>query len=238
MRFVPKESYELSVILPCLNEEQTVGLCVEEAEGFFRKYQVKGEVLVVDNGSTDRSAVAAFSKGARVLQEPKKGYGNAICAGIRYSRGKVLIIADCDMTYDLRHLEKMYEMLRTGDCDMVIGNRYVGGMEPGSMSLSHKWGVRMLSFCARKRFRTDVYDFHCGLRGMTREAAGRLEFHTGGMEFATEMIAQAARQGLVIGQVPVRLRRCTWERTSKLRTVKDGFRHMRYILLPGIHSGV
>lgn len=230
MKMPEKESLELSVIMPCLNEESTVGHCVDEAREFMRKYRINGEVLVVDNGSEDESAVIAQRHGARVITEEKSGYGNAIRAGITASKGKVLIVGDCDTTYDFLHLEEMYQPLAEGKCDMVIGNRYAGGIEPGAMSWSHRWGVRFLSFCARIRFRTDVYDFHCGLRGLTRKTAQTLDLHTEGMEFATEMIGEAAENHLRITQTPVVLRKCEYKRESKLRTVQDGFRHLIYIL--------
>lgn len=230
MKMMTKESLELSVIMPCLNEESTVGHCVDEAWEFIRKYDIKGEVLVVDNGSVDASSIVAARHGARVITESKPGYGNAIRAGIAESLGKVLIVGDCDTTYDFLHMESLYQPLAEGKCDMVIGNRYAGGIGPGAMSLSHRWGVRFLSLCGRIRFHTDVYDFHCGLRGLTRKAAQTLDFHTEGMEFATEMIAEAARCRLCITQVPVVLQKCEYKRQSKLRTIKDGFRHLRYIV--------
>lgn len=230
MEMQEREGLELSVIMPCRNEAAAVAFCVQEAKDFMEKHQIKGEVLVVDNGSEDGSAVLAERQGARVIKEERPGYGNAVRAGISGSKGKTLIIGDCDATYDFGHLDEMYRLLSEGHCDMVIGNRYAGGIEKGSMSLSHRWGVRFLSFCARKRFRTQVYDFHCGLRGMSRSAAEKLVFHTEGMEFATEMIAEAARQGLYICQIPVRLRRSDYERESKLRTIQDGIRHLEYII--------
>lgn len=230
MQMLEREDLELSVIMPCRNEEATIGFCVDEAREFMEKYQIDGEVLVVDNASEDTSAEIAKQHGARVITEDKRGYGNAIRAGIAGSRGRSLIIGDCDTTYDFLHLEEMYRLLAQGHCDMVIGNRYAGGMEPGSMSLSHRWGVRFLSFCGRVRFQTDVYDFHCGLRGLSYSAAKQLTFHTEGMEFATEMIAEAAKQQMHILQVPVILRRCEYGRESKLRTIRDGFRHLGYIL--------
>lgn len=225
-----KEGLELSIVMPCRNEEATIGFCVDEAGAFLEKYRLKGEVLVVDNGSVDASARLAEQHGARVITENRPGYGNAIRAGLAASAGNVVIIGDCDTTYDFLHLEEMYRLLAEGECDMVIGNRYAGGMEPGSMSWSHRWGVRFLSWCARARFHTEVYDFHCGLRGLSRSAIEELAFHTGGMEFATEMIAEAAAHGLRISQVPVTLRRCEYGRESKLRTVRDGLRHLGYII--------
>ena len=223
----------LSVIMPCLNEENTVGICIGEALTFMKNQRISGEVIVVDNGSSDLSAEVAVQHGAFVITEPEKGYGSAIRAGLAAARGSVLIIGDCDSTYDFLHMEEIYAPLERGECDMVIGNRYAGEMEQGAMSFSHRWGVRFLSFLARRRFHTDVYDFHCGLRGMTKTAADTLRLHTDGMEFATEMIAEAARKHLRILQVPVSLKMCKYQRNSKLRTVRDGVRHLRYIITSG-----
>ena len=224
---------ELSVIMPCLNEENTVGLCVDEALTFIRNHGITGEVLVVDNGSADCSAETALRHGAVVITEPKPGYGRAIRTGLAAGRGSFFIIGDCDKTYDFLHMDEMYDPLERGECDMVIGNRYTGGLKKGAMSFSHRWGGRFLSYCGRKRFHTDVYDFHCGLRGMSREASEKLQLHTDGMEFATEMIAEAAKKRLRIRQVPVILKKCEYQRESKLRTVRDGFRHLRYIIMSG-----
>lgn len=229
-----KESLTLTILMPCLNESATVGISIREAMTFLKENHIRGEILVVDNGSGDGSAGIAESHGARVILQPQKGYGNALRAGIASSRGRVILLGDCDTTYDFLHLEQFYGLLSSGEWDMVIGNRFSGGMENGSMPLLHKWGVRFLSLLARKRLHTDIYDFHCGLRGMTRAAAEKLEFRTSGMEFATEMIALAVKSGLTVGQVPVRLRRCTQARKSKLRTFRDGLRHLVYICkIPG-----
>lgn len=234
MELRQKQSVDITIVMPCLNEAYTVGSCVQEAFAFMEKYHILGEVLVVDNGSEDDSAAAAKKAGAKVLRQSKRGYGSAIRTGIANSRGSVIIMGDCDTTYDFLHLEEMYRMLSTGEWDMVIGNRFAGGMEPGSMPWSHKWGVRFLSWVGRATLHTDIYDFHCGLRGMTRSAAEMLEFHTDGMEFATEMIAQAVRTGLSIAQTPVALRKCSYQRKSKLRTIRDGLRHLLYMFqIPG-----
>ncbi|MGN0317530.1 MAG: glycosyltransferase family 2 protein [Lachnospira sp.] len=225
-----KESLDLSVIMPCLNEESTVGHCIDEALEYFRKNNIDGEVIVVDNNSVDTSSDVATEHGARVIREIHPGYGSAIRAGLAASRGRILIIGDCDTTYDFLHLEQIYNPLADENCDMVIGNRYAGGIEKGAMPLSHRIGVRFLSFCGRIRFHTDVYDFHCGLRGLSRKAAEKLELRTDGMEFATEMIAQGAGNNMRIKQVPVYLSKCEYNRKSKLRTVRDGLRHFRYML--------
>lgn len=231
MQMLEKESCDLSIIMPCRNEAATVGICVDEANVFIKKYGINAEVIVVDNASEDNSAKLAKAHGARVITEQKTGYGSAIKAGIARSKGRVLIVGDCDTTYDFLNLEAIYEPLIGGKCDMVIGNRYTGGMEQGSMPWSHRWGVRLLSFLARVRFNTDVYDFHCGLRGFSRKAAERLSFSTDGMEFATEMIAKASTEKLCIMQVPVMLRKCEYQRKSKLKVFRDGFRHLKYILI-------
>ena len=229
MEMWEKESLNLTILMPCLNEAATVGISIREAAAFLEKNRIQGEILVVDNGSSDASAAIAESCGARVIPQPQMGYGNALRTGLANSRGSVIILGDCDTTYDFLHLEQLYAMLSSGEWDMVIGNRFAGSMEKGSMPFSHKWGVRFLSWLGRKRLHTDIYDFHCGLRGLTRSAAEKLEFHTGGMEFATEMIAAAVRSGLSVGQVPVVLRKCTQARKSKLRTIRDGLRHLVYI---------
>lgn len=233
MEMQERESLELSVVMPCRNEEVTVAFCVKEAKEFIENYHIEAEVLVVDNASEDASAVMATQQGAKVVTANKIGYGNAVRAGIASSKGRVIIIGDCDTTYDFGHLEDMYRLLSQNVCDMVIGNRYTGGMESGSMPWSHKWGVRFLSFLAGKRFHTQRFDYHCGLRGLTRSAAEQLEFRTEGMEFATEMIAEAAKHKLCIMQVPVKLRCCRYRRQSKLRTIQDGFRHLMYIKRKG-----
>lgn len=234
MEMREKESLDLTILMPCLNEVATVGISIREAAAFLEKNRICGEILVVDNGSTDGSAKLAESCGARVIFQPQKGYGNTLRSGIAHSRGSLIILGDCDTTYDFFHLEEMYAMLSSGEWDMVIGNRFAGGMEKGSMPFSHKWGGRFLSWLGRGKIHTDIYDFHCGLRGLTRSAAEKLDFHTEGMEFATEMIALGAKAGLHMGQVPAVLRRCTRARKSKLRSLRDGLRHLVYICkIPG-----
>ena len=216
--------------MPCLNEADAVATCVGEALGYLERSGRSGEVLVVDNGSTDGSAQIAVASGARVVHEGRRGYGSALRAGLAASRGGLIVLGDCDTTYDFSALEGMVALLAEKGCDMVVGDRFAGGIEAGAMPLSHRIGVKALSALGRWRYHTDVQDFHCGLRGITRSAASALPFQTEGMEFATEMIALAAVYGLRIGQVPVRLRRCSAQRRSKLRTVEDGFRHLAYLV--------
>ncbi|SER12002.1 Glycosyl transferase family 2 [Lachnospiraceae bacterium NE2001] len=225
--------YDLTILMPCRDEEKTVGICVEKAKKYIEQNEISAEILVVNNSSTDNSAEVARRSGARVVNVKKPGYGRTLRAGLKASRGRVIIMSDCDTTYDFAETGKLYKPLVSGKYDVVIGNRYAGGMEKGAMPLSHYWGVKVLSFLARKRFKTDVIDFHCGLRGLTRDGLERIQeaggFRTTGMEFATEMIAMSVKAGLRIGQVPVTLRRCRVERQSKLRTIRDGLRHLRYI---------
>lgn len=221
---------ELSVVFPCLNEEQSVGKCVIDARTFMADNGIKGEVIVVDNGSSDRSRIKAKHAGARVLTEKKTGYGSAIICGLMHSRGRVIIFADCDLTYDVYHLSKIYEPLCKGRTDVVIGDRFCGGIDPGAMSLSHRFGVPVLSFLGRCRYHVPVRDFHCGLRGVTQSSLRYMNLKTSGMEFATEFIAEASRNGLKIQQVPVTLHAPPKGRSSKLRTVRDGLRHVNYMI--------
>ncbi len=220
---------DLSVIMPCLNEENTVGICVRDAKRFIEEKGITGEIIVVDNGSTDRSARVAKRNGARVFIQKNRGYGMAIRTGLRVAGGSVIVICDCDMTYDLYHLSDIYDPLVMGTYDMMIGDRF-RNMEKEAMSLSHRIGVRALSFIGRKRYHVNVIDFHCGLRGIKRDAVRELFFDTVGMEFATEMIAKAAKHHLRIGQTGVTLRQSPCSRESKLRTIRDGLRHLIYMV--------
>ena len=223
----------LSIVMPCLNEEETVGVCVKEALLAIEKMQTDGEVIVVDNASDDNTAKEASAAGALVITEEARGYGNALRRGIKEAKGDIVILLDADTTYSFDDIPAMCEPILKGECDMVIGNRF-GGMEKGAMSLSHRIGVRFLSAAARMRFGCKVRDFHCGIRALGRKAIDQLEFKTTGMEFATEMIAAACRAGIRIGEVPVSLKRCNYDRKPKLRTIRDGFRHLFFIL--SIHS--
>ncbi len=226
-----KKEPDLTLVLPCRDEERAVAFCIQEALEFLKGEELEGEILLVDNGSGDASAEIALRCGARVIREERPGYGSALRAGIKNSRGGVILMGDCDTTYDFTQLGALYCPMSEGKYDVMIGDRFSGGIEKGAMSLSHYFGVKLLSALGRLRFKTDVRDFHCGLRGLTRSAAEQLEFFSDGMEFATEMIAAAARAGLKIGQAPVKLRRCGFERKPKLRTIRDGFRHLRYIIM-------
>ena len=220
----------LSIVMPCFNEENTIGICIKSAQKVIDDLKIDAEILVVDNNSTDRSASIAAKEGARVIVEINRGYGYASRCGIREAKGEIIILIDADTTYDFNDIKEMYHMLSDDPYDVVIGNRFCEKMEKGAMPISHRLGVKALSYLGRKRFKTDVYDFHSGIRGISKKASNKLIFNTTGMEFATEMIAESAKNGLRIGQMQVSLLRCRCDRRSKLRTVRDGIRHLRYII--------
>ncbi len=222
-----KNNVELSIVMPCLNEEKTVGHCVDEARAFIENNDLTAEIIVVDNASTDASVSVATAHGATVIREDRPGYGRAIRRGLRAAKGNVIIICDCDMTYDLYNLESIYEPLKKGSCDVMMGCRKT--TEPGAASFTHRIGAGVLSALGRMRYHVNVKDFHCGLRGLTSEANQKLRLRTKGMEFATEMIAEASRNSLTIGQTEVPLKKCPYGRESKLRTIRDGLRHLLYI---------
>ena len=185
--------------------------------------------MIADNGSTDGSLDIAISKGARVVNIDTKGYGAALIGGCNSAHGRYVIMGDSDDSYDFLDLMPFVEKLREG-YDLVMGNRFKGGIEKGAMSFSHKWGIPFLSLLARWRFKTDIRDFHCGLRGFDRDAALKLNLVCPGMEFATEMIARFAQSGEKIVQVPTPLRCDRRSGKPHLRTVRDGFRHLIFIL--------
>lgn len=220
---------DLTILMPCLNEAQTIGACIGEAQAYLKACGCTGEVLLSDNGSTDDSAAIAQSLGARVVRCAQKGYGNALRFGLSQAEGDCIIMGDCDQSYDFAAIGEMHRLLREG-AHMVIGNRFAAPPDPRAISFSHRLGVPFLSWAGRRRFGCDVRDFHCGLRGVRRDALSRMRFECGGMEFATEMIAEACRAGLVIAQTPVVLRPDGRNGPSHLRTVRDGLRHLGFMM--------
>ena len=193
---------EVTVLLPCLNEAETLEVCVRKALGSLAALGVRGEVLVSDNGSTDGSQEIAQRAGARVVHAPRRGYGAALIAGIGAARGRYVIMADADDSYDLENLGPFVEKLRAGH-DVVMGNRFRGGIAPGAMPFLHRYlGNPVLSFVGRLFFRTPIGDFHCGLRGFSRASSMQLRLVSTGMEFASEMIAKSALAGYRIEEVP------------------------------------
>lgn len=224
------EKKELTILMPCLNEEENIAFSIDQAQQYLSSSGLSGEVLVVDNGSTDRSAVLAADHGTRVISEPRRGYGRALRTGLAAALGEVIIFGDCDSTYDFLNLDPLYLPLAENKLDFITGDRFAGQMEQGAMRRSHRLGVPFLSWCGRLKFGVKIHDWHCGIRGIRKDALQKLELKTDGMEFATEMIAEASRKGLRIGEVSVPLKAAENEREEKLRTIRDGFRHLWYII--------
>jgi glycosyltransferase involved in cell wall biosynthesis len=222
---------ELTILMPCLNEAETVVACVRKASGWLRAAGVDGEVVIADNGSTDGSRELAADAGARVVPVSERGYGAALKGGIAAARGTYVIMGDADDSYDFEHLDPFLERLRAGD-DLVMGNRFAGGIEKGAMPFLHRYiGNPVLSAVGRIFFKVPVKDFHCGLRGFRRDAALSLGLRTTGMEFASEMVVKATLAGKRISEVPTTLRPDGRTRPPHLRTWHDGWRHLRFLLL-------
>lgn len=225
------EQIILTILMPCLNEAESLAFCIKEAQQFIKESKITAEILVADNGSKDNSVAIAEELGARVVVEEQKGYGQAVRTGIREARGIYVIMGDSDGSYDFYHLQPFVEQLKAG-YSLVVGNRFAKPMEKGAMPFLHRYfGVPLLSAIARRCFHVkEIRDFHCGLRGFVRESANRLSFTTTGMEFATEMIVEFALSGADICEIPVVLRKDKRSGASHLRTFRDGWRHLKYIV--------
>src|SRR4051812_44951504 len=222
---------ELTILMPCLDEAATVGRCVEKARAFLRRAGIEGDVLVADNGSQDDSRALAERAGARVIEVARRGYGAALAAGIAAARGRFVIMGDADDSYDFAALDAFVEKLRQG-YPLVMGNRFKGGIRPGAMPALHRYlGNPVLSFIGRLFFRVPAGDFHCGLRGFDREAVLALDLRTPGMEFASEVVVKAALAGWRIAEVPTTLHPDGRGRPPHLRSWRDGWRHLRFLLL-------
>jgi glycosyltransferase involved in cell wall biosynthesis len=221
---------ELSVVLPCLNEAETVATCVRKAITHLRAEGVVAEVIVADNGSTDGSQDLARAEGARVIHIPTRGYGAAIQGGILAARGKYVLMADSDDSYDLSNLMPFLVKLREG-YELVMGNRFEGGIEPGAMPWLHKLGNPVLSGIGKLFFNIPTNDFHCGIRAFDRHRILELDLHTTGMEFASEVVVQAALSKLKMTEVPTTLSKDGRSRPPHLRTWRDGWRHLRFLLM-------
>lgn len=224
-------SCELSVVIPCLNESATLAVCIAKATQAMEQAGIQGEVLVADNGSTDGSQQIAQEQGARVISVARRGYGAALLGGFREARGRYLIMADGDDSYNFAHVPRFVERLRTGS-DLVIGNRFQGGIEPGAMPFLHHYlGNPVLTFLGRLLYRADCGDFHCGMRGLSKNAFERMHLTASGMEFASEMVVKATLAGMRVDEIPTTLSPDGRNRRSHLRTWHDGWRHLRFLLL-------
>lgn len=222
---------ELTVVMPCLNEAETLAICVDKALAALRENSIAGEVVVADNGSTDGSQAIATAHGARVVEVPIRGYGAALNAGILAARGRFVLMADADDSYNFAHIPRFLAELRKG-ADLVIGNRFAGGIGPGAMPFLHRYlGNPVLSLLGRSLFRAPIGDFHCGIRAFSRSAYDRLALRTTGMEFASEMVVKSSLLGQRIVEVPTTLQKDGRSRPPHLRTWRDGWRHLRFLLL-------
>jgi len=220
----------VSAVMPCLNESATLAMCIGKAQRAMREMGIRGEVVVADNGSTDGSPEIARSLGARVVHESVRGYGAALQAGIRAARGEIIVMADCDDSYDWGEIPRFVERIREG-FDVVMGNRFLGGIDSGAMPPLHRYfGNPVLSWISRFVFRAPLGDFHCGMRAFSRAAFHRMNVRTTGMEFATEMLAGATHAGLRITEIPIRLHKDKRGRPPHLRSFRDGWRHLRFIV--------
>jgi glycosyltransferase involved in cell wall biosynthesis len=222
---------ELSIVMPCLNESLTLGTCIKKAQETMKRLGVRGEVVIADNGSTDGSQEIAMNLGARVVPIRTRGYGSALRGGIAAARGTYVIMGDADDSYDFTALEVFIDKLRDG-YELVMGNRFHGGIVPGAMPFLHQYlGNPGLSWLGRLFFGCPVGDFQCGLRGFNKAAIDRLELHTTGMEFSTEMVVKATLYKLKIAEVPTTLSPDGRDRPPHLRTWRDGWRYLRFMLI-------
>jgi glycosyltransferase involved in cell wall biosynthesis len=225
------DAIEVSVVMPCLNEAESLGICIQKARDALQALRINGEVIVADNGSSDGSQAIARGLGARVIDVPAKGYGSALLGGITAACGRFVIMGDADDSYDFSAIGPFVEKLREGN-DLVMGNRFAGGIRPGAMPALHRYlGNPVLSRIGRVFFKSPVGDFHCGLRGIRKAAIERLDLRTTGMEFASEMIVKATLMDLRITEVPTTLSPARRTRQPHLRTWRDGWRHLRFLLV-------
>ncbi|MEG4212703.1 glycosyltransferase family 2 protein [Microcoleus sp. S13_B4] len=222
---------ELSILMPCLNEAETLEICIEKAQKSLRELDIAGEVIIADNGSTDGSQDIATRMGARVVPVAAKGYGSALMGGIIAARGVYIIMGDADDSYNFSNLGFFVNKLREG-FDLVMGNRFQGGIKPGAMPPLHKYlGNPVLTWVGRLFFASPVGDFHCGLRAFRRDSILKLDLQTTGMEFASEMVVKASVYKLRITEIPTVLSPDGRSRRPHLRTWRDGWRHLRFLLL-------
>jgi len=228
---IDQDRPELSIVMPCLNEAETLATCIRKAQNALKELNVVGEVVIADNGSTDGSPEIAAALDARVIHVAEKGYGSALLGGIKAARGRSIIMGDADDSYDFTNLGPFLDKLRDG-YDLVMGNRFKGGIERNAMPPLHRYlGNPVLTGIGRLFFRSPCGDFHCGLRGFSKTAIQRLDLRTRGMEFASEMVVKASLHGLRIAEVPTTLSVDGRNRPPHLRSWRDGWRHLRFLLL-------
>lgn len=222
---------ELTILMPCLNEALTIEKCINKAKTFLTSNNIDGEILIADNGSTDGSQEIAINSGARVVNIEQKGYGAALIGGCNEAKGKYVIMGDSDDSYDFLNLMPFVEKLREG-YELVMGNRFKGGIEKGAMPPLHRYiGNPVLSFIGRLLYHSNIKDFHCGLRGYNKESIQKLNLHTTGMEYASEMVVQATLHKLRICEVPTTLKKDGRDRPPHLRSWSDGWRHLTFLLM-------
>lgn len=225
------DTYELTILMPCLDEAETLEICIKKAKSFLEKYKINGEILIADNGSTDGSQEIAVKNGARVENVPSRGYGSALIGGTKAAKGKYVIMGDADDSYDFTNLMPFVEKLREGS-DLVMGNRFKGGIAKGAMPPLHQYlGNPLLSGLGRLFYNSKIGDFHCGLRGYNRESMLKLDLQTTGMEYASEMVVKSTLNGLKITEVPTTLSPDGRSRAPYLRSWSDGWRHLKFLLV-------
>lgn len=225
------DNLELTIVMPCLNEAETLAICISKAQSFLKLNKVTGEIIIADNGSTDGSIDIAISQNANVIHVKEKGYGSALKAGINAAKGKYVIMGDADDSYDFSSLMPYLTALRNGK-DLVMGNRFKGGIEKDAMPFLHKYlGNPVLSFIGRLFFKIHIGDFHCGLRGFSKSAYKKMHLKTSGMEFASEMVVKSKLNNLSITEVPTKLHKDGRTRAPHLNTWSDGWRHLRFLML-------
>ena len=226
-----KQECELTILMPCLNEAETIGICIDKALDFLVKNMVIGEVLIADNGSTDGSREIAASRSVRVVEITQKGYGNALLGGIAVAKGRYVIMGDADDSYDFTDLIPFLRELRNG-YQLVMGNRFHGGIKSGAMPPLHRYlGNPVLTSIGRLFFKSKIGDFHCGLRGFDKNSIQKLDLQSSGMEFASEMVVKATLNGLQVTEVPTTLSPDGRSRPPHLRSWQDGWRHLRFLLI-------
>ncbi|HET8965600.1 MAG TPA: glycosyltransferase family 2 protein [Candidatus Acidoferrum sp.] len=228
---VATETVDVSVVIPCLNEANSLGICVEKAQKAMQEAGLRGEVVVADNGSTDGSIEIAQKAGARVIPVPQRGYGSALKAGIRAARGAFIVMGDADDSYDFNEVPRFVEEWRKGS-EVVMGNRFEGEIKPGAMPWHHKYiGNPGLTTVLNVLFRSGIGDSHCGMRGFTRDVFERMDLRSSGMEFASEFVIKAAQIGAKTSEIPITLWKDKRGRPPHLRSFRDGWRHLRFMLL-------